>query len=262
MPRKSLPEQNHLLRALSPEVRRRLYPHLELVSLSLGEVLYESNCAMRYVYFPTNAIISVQYVLKCGDSTAIMVIGNDGILGLNLCAAGARTTSRSLVQSAGYAYRLSGRLIKKEFDRHGELLKLMLCYTQVLITQATQIAVCNRHHTIDQQLCRWLLLSLDRLPDNRVTMTQEFISNMLGVRRESVTQSATSLRNLGVIAYARGLITVLDRPGLERLSCECFEVVRAEAERLLHYTSERQTSRRRALVPVWTVTALDQVVPH
>lgn len=241
MPRKPLPEENHLLGALSPEVRQRLYPHLELVSLSVGDVVHESNCIMRYAHFPTNAIIAVQYMLQCGGSGAVMMVGNEGVLGVEFCIGAEDTLSRSLAHVAGYAYRLPKRLVKEEFGRHEEFLSLMLRYAQVLITQVAQNAVCNRHHSIEQQFCRWLLLSLDRLSGNRVAMTQEFISNMLGVRREGVTQAATKLRDMGVISYRRGLITVLDRPRLERLSCECYEVVKRETDRLLPYTSERPT---------------------
>ncbi len=241
MPVKPLPEQNHLLAALSPEVQRRWDPHLKLVALSLCDVVYAADQRMRYVYFPADAIISVQYVLRCGGSGAPMLVGNEGLLGFNVCLSEDSTPSRSLVQSAGYAYRLPGRLVREEFSRHEEFLELMLRYTQVLITQIAQTAACNRHHSIDQQFCRWLLMSLDRLPHNRLTMTQEFISNMLGVRREGVTQSATKLRDLGVIDYARGSIIVLDRPRLEALTCECYDVVKKETMRLLGYLPQRQT---------------------
>jgi hypothetical protein len=206
------PQQNHLLAALAPDVQGRLFPHLELVPLPLRAVMYESGSKMRHVYFPTDSIVSLQYVMENGASTAILVVGNEGLLG------GESTPSRSLVQSAGYAYRLPRSRVRDEFGRHGQLLVLMLRYTQALITQVAQTAVCNRHHSIDQQLCRWLLLSMDRLSHNHLTMTQDFISNMLGVRRESVTGAALKLQELGVISYARGLIKVLDRPRLETLS--------------------------------------------
>jgi len=246
---KPLPEQNHLLAALSPEVQGRLFPYLELVSLPLRGVLYESRRPMRHVYFPTDSIVSLQYVMENGASTAILVVGNEGLLGITLFLGGESTPSRSLVQSAGYAYRLPRPRVKAEFNRHGQLLFLMLRYTQALITQVAQTAVCNRHHSIDQQLCRWLLLSMDRLSHNRLTMTQEFIGNMLGVRREGVTQAALKLQQLGVISYARGLIKVLDRPQLENLSCECYEVVRRETELLLDYMPQRQTIKSTAAIP-------------
>ncbi len=248
-----LPQDNCLLGALSPEVHDRWGRHLDLVALSLYDVVYHADQPMRYVYFPADAIISVQYVLSCGASSAPMVVGNEALLGFNLCRAEESTPSRSLVQSAGYAYRLPRRLVREEFNRHGEFLSLMLRYTQVLITQIAQAAACNRHHSIDQQLCRWLLHSLDRLPHNRLTMTHEFISNMLGVRREGVTQAATKLRDVGVISYTRGLITVLDRPRLERLSCECYRAVRKETERLLPYLPQCQTINNSASVPTMTM---------
>ena len=234
------PRQNHLLAALSPEVQGRLFPHLELAELPLRALMYESGRPMRHVYFPTDSIISMQYLMENGASTAISVVGNEGLLGITLYMGGESTPTRSLVQSAGHAYRLPRARVKDEFDRHGELLLLMLRYTQALITQVAQTAVCNRHHTIDQQLCRWLLLSMDRLSGNRLTMTQEFIGNMLGVRRSGVTAAAMKLQQLGAIAYERGLINVLDRPLLESLSCECYRVVRKETDLLLHYLPQRQ----------------------
>ncbi|MGG7056225.1 Crp/Fnr family transcriptional regulator [Nitrosomonas sp. ANs5] len=230
-----LPQQNHLLAALSAEVQDRLLPHLELVPMPLGKVLYESGDTLRYVYFPTNSIVSLLYVMESGASAEISVVGNDGIIGISLFMGGDSTPSRGIVQSAGYAYRLLGQQLKNEFNRHGELLVLMLRYTQALITQMAQTAVCNRHHSIDQQLCRWLLLSMDRLSDNQLTMTQELIANMLGVRREGVTEAAGKLQKLGVIEYHRGHIKVLDRPKLEQLSCECYAVVKRETDRLLPY---------------------------
>ena len=235
MIKRPAPEQNHLLNALSDEVRARVYPELELVTLELGKVLYESGDAMRHVYFPVDAIISLLYVMEDGASAEISVVGNEGLVGVALFMGGESTPSRGIVQSAGSAYRLLGRKLKDEFNRLGELLVLMLRYTQALITQMAQTAVCNRHHSIDQQLCRWLLLSLDRLPDNRLTMTQELIANMLGVRREGVTDAAGKLQKLGVIEYSRGHITVLDRPQLEPLTCECYAVVKRESDRLLPY---------------------------
>lgn len=257
MPAKPEPQQNHLLGALSPEVQSRLFPFLELVPLPLRAVMYESGRAMRHVYFPTDSIISLQYMMENGASTAILVVGNEGLMGITLFMGGESTPSRSLVQSAGHAYRLPRKRVKDEFSRHGQLLVLMLRYTQALITQIAQTAVCNRHHSIDQQLCRWLLLSMDRLSDCRLTMTQEFIANMLGVRRAGVTQSASKLQQLGVIAYARGLITVLDRPRLEALSCECYAVVRKETDQLLAYLPQRQVIRDSDSIPTVTLPTSD-----
>jgi CRP-like cAMP-binding protein len=227
------PEQNHLLAALPPPERERLFSHLKLVTLPLGSVLYEAGDAQRYIYFPVDAIVSLLYVLKNGSSAEIAVVGNDGAIGIALFMGGATTTNRAIVQSAGNAYRLTSKRLKQEFERHGEMLHVLLRYTQALITQMAQTAVCNRHHSVDQQLCRWLLLSLDRLASNELTMTQELIANMLGVRREGVTEAAGKLQKLGVIRYRRGKISVLDRPQLEALSCECYEVVKKETDRLL-----------------------------
>lgn len=229
------PEQNHLLTILPAEVKQRLFPHLELVQLSLGESMYESGDAMRYVYFPTNSIVSLLYVMESGASAEISVVGNEGILGIALFMGGESTPNRAIVQSAGSAYRLQGYRLKEEFSRNEELHNLLLRYTQSLMTQMAQTAVCNRHHTIEQQLCRWLLLSMDRLPTNELTMTQELIANMLGVRREGVTEAAGKLQRQGVIEYHRGKITVVDRIKLEKLSCECYKVVKRESDRLLNY---------------------------
>ena len=226
------PEQNCLLAALPASERERLYPHLELISMTLGRVLYESGDALVHVYFPLDSIVSLLYVMENGASAEISVVGNEGLIGLALFMGGETTPSRAIVQSAGFAYRLNGRRLKDEFHRHGELQLLLLRYTQALITQMAQTAVCNRHHSVDQQLCRWLLLSLDRLPSNQLIMTQELIANMLGVRREGVTDAAGKLQKLGVIQYARGQITVLDRAKLEELSCECYAVVKKETDRL------------------------------
>jgi CRP-like cAMP-binding protein len=231
-----VPQRNHLLASLPPEVQERIFDQLELVSMPLGKVLYESGDTMRHVYFPTDSIVSLLYVMENGSSAEISVVGCEGVVGVSLFMGGQSTPSRAIVQSAGTAYRLAGQLLKDEFNRHGELMLLLLRYTQSLITQMSQTAVCNRHHSVDQQLCRWLLLSLDRLPDNKLTMTQELIANMLGVRREGVTAAAGKLQNLGVISYLRGHITVLDRPKLEELSCECYAVVKRETDRLLPYT--------------------------
>lgn len=229
------PRQNHLLAALPSEVQSRLFPHLERVTLPLGKIIYEPGDELRHVYFPTDSIVSLLYVMEDGASAEISVIGNEGLVGIALFMGGESTPSRAVLQSAGSAYRLLGQHIKDEFGRHGDLHHLMLRYTQALITQMAQTAVCNRHHSIDQQLCRWLLLSLDRLPSNKLTMTQELIANMLGVRREGVTEAAGKLQALGVIEYKRGHITVLDRAKLERLSCECYAVVKKETDRLLPY---------------------------
>jgi CRP-like cAMP-binding protein len=233
MPISHAPPHNHLLAALSPAVRERLYPLLQLVPMPLGEILYESGNVLRHVYFPTDSIVSLLYVLEDGASAEIAVVGNEGVIGIALFMGGETTPSRAVVQSAGHAYRLIGQQLKEEFHRNGELQFLLLRYTQSLITQMAQTAVCNRHHSVDQQLCRWLLLSLDRLSSNQLTMTQELIADMLGVRREGVTDAAGKLQKLGVIRYARGQITVLDRAQLEHLSCECYAVVKRETDRLL-----------------------------
>lgn len=229
------PEQNHLIAHLSEDVRERLMPHLQKITLPLGKSLYESGDAMRHVYFPTDSIVSLLYVMETGASAEISVVGNEGLVGIALFMGGESTPSRAVVQSGGSAYRLSSSKLKEEFARNGDLHQLLLRYTQSLMTQMAQTAVCNRHHTIDQQLCRWLLLSLDRLPSNVLTMTQELIANMLGVRREGVTEAASKLQRQGVIEYKRGVITVLDRPRLEKLSCECYQVVKQETDRLLDY---------------------------
>jgi CRP-like cAMP-binding protein len=244
------PQQNHLLAALSAEAQERLFPKLEQVTLPLGKVLYESGDAMRHVYFPTDSIVSLLYVMENGASAEISVVGNEGIIGVAVYMGGESTPSRALVQSAGSAYRMPGQRLMEEFHRHnGELQHLLLLYTQALITQMAQTAVCNRHHTIDQQLCRWLLLSLDRLPSNRLTMTQELIANMLGVRREGVTEAAGKLQRQGVIDYHRGHITVLDRTKLEQLSCECYEVVKKECDRLLPYVPASSPHKRGVGIP-------------
>ena len=226
------PEQNHLLAALSSAERERLYPHLRLVSMPLGKALYEPGDVLRYVYLPVDSIVSLLYVLENGASAEISVVGNEGLIGVALFMGGETTPSRAIVQSAGHAYRLAGTLLKEEFHRSGGLQLLLLRYTQSLITQMAQTAVCNRHHSVDQQLCRWLLLSLDRLASNELVMTQELIANMLGVRREGVTEAAGKLQKLGVISYSRGHITVLDRPKLEELCCECYTVVKRESDRI------------------------------
>ena len=238
------PLQNHLLAALGPEEQQRVLPHLELMTLPLGKVVYESGDTVRHVYFPTNSIVSLLYVLESGASAEISVVGNEGLVGIAMFMGGESTPSRAIVQSGGYAYKMTGQRLKDEFHRHGDLHRLLLRYTQSLITQMAQTAVCNRHHSIDQQLCRWLLLSLDRLLTDELTMTQELIANMLGVRREGVTEAAGKLQKLGVIDYNRGRIKVLDRPRLETLSCECYAVVKRESDRLLPYLPQAQAQAR------------------
>jgi CRP-like cAMP-binding protein len=227
------PRQNHLLEALPATDYQRLAPHLELIKMPLGEALYESGGRLQYVYFPTTSIVSLLYVMEDGASAEIAVVGNEGILGISLFMGGETTPSRAVVQSAGEGYRLSATRMKEEFNRAGPLMRLLLRYTQALITQMAQTAVCNRHHSVEQQLCRWLLLSLDRLSSNELTMTQELIADMLGVRREGVTEAAGKLQRAGLIEYSRGHIKVLNRPGLEKRVCECYQVVKTEFDRLL-----------------------------
>jgi CRP-like cAMP-binding protein len=226
------PERNQILRALPAAERERLYPHLKHVVMPFGMVLYESGAVLRHIYFPVDSIVSLLYVLNSGASAEIAVVGNDGAVGVSLFMGGETTPSRAVVQSAGSAYRLSRARLKQEFSRHGQLLHVLLRYTQALITQMAQTAVCNRHHALDQQLCRWLLLSLDRLDSDEIRVTQELIASMIGVRREGVTEAAGRLQKLGVIRYSRGKIKVLDRTRLEALSCECYSVVKAESDRL------------------------------
>jgi CRP-like cAMP-binding protein len=236
-PQEPKPRDNHVLAALPDEDAERIFPQLKLIDLPLGMSVYESGDLQRYIYFPTNSIVSLLYVLENGASAEIAVVGNEGAVGVSLFMGGESTPSRAIVQSAGFGYGLSSRAVKEEFGRHGEMLHVLLRYTQSLITQMAQTAVCNRHHSLDQQLCRWLLLSLDRLNGTRLNMTQELIANMLGVRREGVTTAAGKLQKLGVIRYSRGRITVLDRSKLESLSCECYAVVKKETDRLLPYRS-------------------------
>ncbi|WP_036186991.1 Crp/Fnr family transcriptional regulator [Marinimicrobium agarilyticum] len=226
------PTKNLILAALEPDVQQRIFPYLDEITMPLGKVLYEPGDKMRYVYFPTDCIVSLLYVMESGASAEISVVGNEGLVGISLFMGGESTSSRAVVQSGGAGYRLPGQRLVDEFNRHGELMSSVLRYTQALITQMAQTAVCNRHHSIDQQLCRWLLLSLDRLPSNHLIMTQELIANMLGVRREGVTEAAGRLQKLGVIEYHRGHIEVIDRPRLEKLSCECYGVVKRETDRL------------------------------
>ncbi len=227
------PVRNHLLAALRPRVLERLSPQFESVPLSLGEVIYEAGAPLSHVYFPINSIVSLLRVMEDGASAEIAVVGNEGVVGVALFLGGQTTPSRALVQSAGLAYRLPSESLRAEFGRIGGLHNLLLRYTQALLTQMAQTAVCNRHHTVDQQLCRWLLLSLDRLSSSELTMTQELIANMLGVRREGVTEAAGKLQSSGIIRYSRGVITVVDRPQLEARVCECYEVVKKEFDRLL-----------------------------
>jgi CRP-like cAMP-binding protein len=227
------PRQNHLLAALPADDYRRLLPDLELVPLPLGWAVYEAGGHLGYVYFPTTCIVSLLYVTENGASAEIAITGNDGLVGISLFMGGETTPSRAVVQSAGYAYRLKAHMLKTEFVRGGALQHLALRFTQALITQMSQTAVCNRLHTVEQQLCRWLLLSLDRLSSNELMMTQELIANMLGVRRGGVTEAAGRLQAAGLIHYSRGHITVLDRPRLEAWVCECYAVVKKEMDRLL-----------------------------
>ena len=227
------PECNHILGALPLDDLNRLRSALRLISLSLGDSLYESGMTLHHVYFPVDAIVSLLNVMADGASAEIAVVGNEGIVGISLFMGGETTPSRAVVQSAGYAYRMKAEMLKSEFVQGGAMQHVLLRYTQALITQMAQTAVCNRHHTLDQQLCRWLLLSLDRLPSNELVMTQVLIANMLGVRREGVTEAARRLQAAGLIQYNRGHITVLNRPGIEARTCECYAVVKRESDRLL-----------------------------
>ena len=231
------PKQNHLLSALPAQDYARLLPDLEPIVMPLGWVVYESGGHIGYVYFPTTCIVSLLYVIENGASAEIAIAGNEGLVGISLFMGGESTPSRAVVQSAGEGYRVKASVLKKEFALGGELQHLALRYTQALITQMAQTAVCNRHHTLDQQLCRWLLLSMDRLPGNELRMTQELIANMLGVRREGVTVAAGDLQTAGLIHYSRGHIIILDRAGLEQRVCECYAVVKREYDRLLPRTT-------------------------
>jgi len=231
-------DRNHLLALLPQNLKDQIYPQLREVKLSLGEEVYAAGQEVKYVYFPTDSIISLLYVMLDGASAEISVVGCEGIVGIAVFMGGESTPSRAVVQSAGMAYRLPAAELKRQFNADANFRVLMLRYTQALITQMAQTAVCNRHHTIDQQLCRWLLLSLDRLPHSQLTMTQELIANMLGVRREGVTEAAGKLQNAGVISYQRGKITVINRSKLEQLSCECYAVVKEETDRLAAYANK------------------------
>ena len=224
---------NHLLAALPDAEWQRWLSELEFIDMPLGQVLYESGNTLSHVYFPTTSIVSLLYVMQNGESAEIAVVGNEGIVGISLFMGGGSTPSRAVVQSAGRGLRLNAQILKREFNQNGPVLHLLLRYTQALITQMAQTAVCNRHHSLDQQLCRWLLLSLDRLRDNELVMTQELIANMLGVRREGVSGAALNLQQAGLIRYTRGHISVLDRAGLEKRTCECYGVVKEEYDRLL-----------------------------
>jgi CRP-like cAMP-binding protein len=242
MSSKQDPNQNHLMAALLDADFDRLSPHLELIPMKLGDVLYESGDKVQYVYFPTSAIISLHYLLENGGSSEIAGVGNEGVLGISTFMGGDSTPSRAVVQTGGFGYRLPASMLMEEFNRAGPVMRLLLRYTQALLTQMSQTAVCNRHHTVEQQLCRWLLLTLDRLSSNELTMTQELIANMLGVRREGVTEAAGRLQGYGYISYRRGHITVLDRKGLEQDVCECYGVVKKEFARLLSDVRHRQAA--------------------
>ena len=233
MPDFPRPDQNHLLAALTATERERLYPHMELATVALGQVLHERDAPIEDVFFPTDSIVSLLYVMEDGASAEISVVGHEGVTGVGLCMGADRSAVQAVVQSAGYAYRLPGAVLRDEFRRNGNVHDRILRYSQALLAQIAQTAVCNRHHTVDQQLCRWVLLSLDRLPSNKLIMTQQLIANMLGVRREGVTEAAGKLQKAGVIRYSRGRIAVIDRPRLEELACECYSVVRREFDRLV-----------------------------
>ncbi|QAU35496.1 Crp/Fnr family transcriptional regulator [Janthinobacterium sp. 17J80-10] len=234
------PNQNHLLAAMLDAEFSRLLPHLELVPMLLGDVLYESGGKLQFVYFPTTAIVSLHYLLENGGSSEMAGVGNEGILGISIFMGGDTTSSRAVVQTGGHGYRLKAHLLLEEFNRAGPVMRLLLRYTQALMTQMSQTAVCNRHHSVEQQLCRWLLLTIDRIPATELTITQELIANMLGVRREGVTEAAGKLQNCGYIRYRRGHITVANRAGLEKNVCECYAVVKKEFARLLSDTRQRQ----------------------
>ncbi len=242
MPDSHAPRQNHLLAALPRAEYEHLSPHLELVRMSFGQILYESGCRLHHVYFPTTAIVSLLYVMEDGASAEIAAVGNEGILGVALFAGGETVPNRAMVLCAGHAYRLKSQLLRDEFNRTGAVQKLLLRYTLALMTQMSQTAVCNRYHSVEQQLCRWLLSSLDRSPSNELTVTQELIASTFGVRREGITEAAGKLKHAGFISYRRGHITVLDRSGLEKRACECYQVVRTEFDRLLPDEGATQTS--------------------
>ncbi|MDD5271748.1 MAG: Crp/Fnr family transcriptional regulator [Methylovulum sp.] len=227
------PKQNHLLAALPEDIFTRIAPQLELVSMLLGDVIYEYGGQLQHVYFPTTAIVSLHYVMENGASAEIAGVGNEGVVGISLFMGGNTTSNLATVYTGGFGYRLKARYLMEEFNRTGPMMRLLLRYTQALMTQMSQTAVCNRHHSVEQQLCRWLLLTLDKLPSNELTMTQELIASMLGVRREGITEAAGNLQRAALISYRRGHITVLDRAGLECRTCECYDVVKKEFYRLL-----------------------------
>lgn len=237
IPLMSTLQQNHLLAAIPPDSKSRLLPHLELVELTQGKVLHEMGETVRYAFFPIDAIVAILAVLENGDCTEVAMVGNEGVVGISAFMGGEAIPRQAVVRSPGYAYRLQSKWLNREFSRHGEMLVLLLRYTQALITQTAQTAICNRHHSIDQQLCRVLLQSLDRLGGNEIAITHETIANMLGVRRESVTEAAGKMKQLGLIECRRGKLTILDRPGVETLCCECYDVVRRETDRLLPLTA-------------------------
>jgi len=233
MPAQHTPKQNRLLASLSPDIFDRIAPHLELVSMPLGEAIYESGGQLHHAYFPTTSIVSLHYVMENGASAEIAGVGNEGVVGISLFMGGKTTPSRATVCTGGHGYRLKAKVMVEEFNRAGPMMRLMLRYTQALITQMSQTAVCNRHHSMEQQMCRWLLLTLDRLASQELIMTQELIATMLGVRREGITETAGALQRAGLISYRRGHITVLNRGGLESKACECYNVVKKEFSRLL-----------------------------
>jgi CRP-like cAMP-binding protein len=237
-----IPSQNHILAALPTAEFEPLAAHLELVPLALGEILYEPDGQLQHAYFPTTAIVSLHYVTESGASAETAGVGNEGLVGISLFMGGDTTPSSAVVQTAGHAYRLERRLLKQEFNRGRLLHRVLLRYTQALITQMNQTAACNRHHSVEQQLCRWLLLTLDRLPSNELVMTQDLVASMLGVRREGITEAAGNLQRAGLIRYRRGHISVLERPGLEAAVCECYAVVKKELVRLLSDVRYRQTA--------------------
>jgi CRP-like cAMP-binding protein len=232
-PEKHRPQQNALLAALSAAECARLAKDLELVPLALGQILYDSGQTMSHAYFPTDCIVSLLYVMKNGESAEIAIVGNEGMIGIPIFMGGESTQSRAIVQNAGHAYRLKAQVLKDEFHSGGALSRLLLMFASALITQMVQTAACNRHHPVDQQLCRWMLLSLDRLPSNRISMTEKLVGNMLGLNPVDVTEATDLLEKAGLIRYNAGEITVLDRPGIEKRSCECYEVVKKESDRLL-----------------------------
>lgn len=240
MPSPHSPSQNHILASLPAAEFELLAAHLELVPMPLGEILYEPGGQMQHAYFPTTAIVSLHYVIESGASVETAGVGNEGVVGISLFMGGNTTPSSAVVQTAGHGYRLQGKLLKQEFNRAGIMQRLLLRYTQALITQMMQTAACNRHHSVEQQLCRWLLLTLDRLPSNELIMTQELVASMLGVRREGITEAAGNLQSAGFISYRRGHITVLERSGLETRACECYAVVKKELNRLLSDVRYRQ----------------------